>query len=42
MKRLVLSLWFVGAVPYTISTLLLTSSIWFSDDDDPKRIAEWQ
>jgi hypothetical protein len=40
MKRLLLSLWFVGAVLYTISTLLLTSSIWFSDDDDPKPIAK--
>jgi hypothetical protein len=40
MKRLLLSLWFVGAVLYAISTLLLTSSIWFSDDDDPKPIAK--
>jgi hypothetical protein len=39
MKRLLLSLWLVGAVLYTISTLLWTSSIWFNDDD-PKPIVK--
>jgi hypothetical protein len=37
MKRL--QIWLVGAVLYTISTLLLTNSIWFRDDNDPKPIA---
>jgi SH3 domain-containing protein len=39
MKRLVLPLWLVGGVLYTIGTLLLTNSIWSRDDNDPKPIA---
>jgi uncharacterized protein YraI len=37
MKRL--QIWLVGAAIYTISTLLLTSSIWFKDDNDSKPTA---
>src|SRR5688572_29176102 len=35
MKRLLLPLWLVGAVLYTISTLYLTNVLWLGDDPAP-------